>query len=111
MRVLCRFRSRRDRTRADLQPHPQHAAIIPEEIADSYAAAPFDRAVKGERHERLHAALDRLSPTLRESLVLRLEGLSYAELAAALEIPIGTVKSRMAAAMTQLAVYLQEPNE
>jgi RNA polymerase sigma factor (sigma-70 family) len=44
----------------------------------------------------VRAVLDRLPPDQRAILVLRdLDGLSEAEVAAALELPIGTVKSRL----------------
>ena len=45
------------------------------------------------------ALLDQLSPPLRAALVLReLEGLDYDEIAAALALPVGTVRSRLHAA-------------
>lgn len=45
---------------------------------------------------RVLEAVDRLPPDFREVLVLSdMEGLGYAEIAAALEIPIGTLKSRL----------------
>ena len=46
--------------------------------------------------------LDRLTPPMRAALVLReLEGLDYAEVAEALDIPVGTVRSRLHAARAQ----------
>ena len=46
--------------------------------------------------------LDSLSPPLRAALVLReLEGLDYAEIAETLQIPVGTVRSRLSAAREQ----------
>jgi RNA polymerase sigma-70 factor (ECF subfamily) len=46
--------------------------------------------------------LDNLSPPMRAALVLReLEGLEYEEIAEALEIPVGTVRSRLNAARAQ----------
>ncbi len=44
--------------------------------------------------ERLRAAVERLSPALAELYALRARGLSNEELAEALNIPLGTVKSR-----------------
>ncbi|HWP13692.1 MAG TPA: sigma-70 family RNA polymerase sigma factor [Ramlibacter sp.] len=52
----------------------------------------------------LDAALERLAPEQREIILLReVEGLSYGELAAALAIDEGTVKSRLARARAALA--------
>ena len=46
--------------------------------------------------------LAELSPALRAALVLyEIEGLSYEEVAKALDIPVGTVRSRLAAARTR----------
>ena len=45
-------------------------------------------------------AIDQLSPTLREILLLAyFQKLSYAQIAEDLEIPLGTVKSRLHAAV------------
>jgi len=55
----------------------------------------------------LNAALDRLSPPLRTAFVLFAEaGLSYKEIAAAQEIPLGTVMSRISAARQKLQAML-----
>ena len=51
----------------------------------------------------IQAALDRLSPKLRDVLVLAVhQGLSYDEIAAILSIPVGTVKSRVFNALSTL---------
>jgi RNA polymerase sigma-70 factor (ECF subfamily) len=56
---------------------------------------------------QLNAALDRLSPPLRTAFVLFAEGgLSYKEIAAAQEIPLGTVTSRINAARQKLQAML-----
>jgi RNA polymerase sigma-70 factor (ECF subfamily) len=58
----------------------------------------------------LRDAIEKLSPELRETLQLRLEqDLSYEEIAAVLEIPIGTVRSRLHMALRRLQEALH-PN-
>jgi RNA polymerase sigma-70 factor, ECF subfamily len=48
-------------------------------------------------------ALEELTPPLREAIVLReLEGLSYQQIAAVTEVPIGTVMSRLSRGRQQL---------
>ncbi len=60
-------------------------------------------ARKGEAGA-LHAMIDRLPPRLREVIVLReMEELSYREIAAVTESPIGSVMSRLARARSALA--------
>ena len=50
----------------------------------------------------VEALLDRLTPPMRAALVLReLEGLAYEEIAVVLEIPVGTVRSRLNSARAQ----------
>jgi RNA polymerase sigma-70 factor (ECF subfamily) len=56
----------------------------------------------------IDALLDRLSPPLRIALVLReVEGLDYQEIADTLQIPVGTVRSRLNAARTQFRTLWQ----
>lgn len=50
----------------------------------------------------IETLLDQLSPPMRAALTLReLEGLEYEEIADALQIPVGTVRSRLNAARAQ----------
>ncbi len=64
---------------------------------------------RGEAKELLDRALARLEPELRSIFVLReVEGLSYGEIAAAAEIPEGTVGSRLNRARRELRQYLTE---
>ena len=54
-------------------------------------------------------ALDKLSPKLREVIVLNVyQGLQYQEIADVLEIPLGTVKSRMNLALKELREQFDE---
>lgn len=57
----------------------------------------------------VEAALERLSPKLREVIVLNIyQGLRYQEVADVLEIPLGTVKSRINLALAALKEILHE---
>ena len=57
----------------------------------------------------IQAALERLSPKLREVLVLAVhQGCSYDEIAAILSIPVGTVKSRVFNALSTLQEMYNE---
>ncbi len=61
-----------------------------------------------EASELLQAALQKLSPELRETVILRdLEELEYREIAKALNVPEGTVKSRLNRGRAELARVLR----
>jgi RNA polymerase sigma-70 factor (ECF subfamily) len=68
-----------------------------------------DSAVAGrEASELLQAALGKLSPELRETIVLRdLQDMEYREIAEVLSIPEGTVKSRLNRGRAELARLLK----
>ena len=80
-------------------------------------AAPDERMDAGERDAMVQRAVNRLTPTLKEILLLAyFQRLSYAQIAEELEIPLGTVKSRLHAAVAsfarawqQVSKGLQEP--
>jgi RNA polymerase sigma-70 factor (ECF subfamily) len=64
-----------------------------------------------EDAERVHAALDRLSPEHREVLVLRfLEGMSYEDIARVTGGQLGTVRSRLHYAKRALRGLLERTN-
>lgn len=81
-----------------------------ESVAESAAdprPGPEAKAEASELGTRLSAALGELPDEQRTVLVLRAqEGMSYAEIASALAIPVGTVMSRLARARERLRAIL-----
>ncbi len=66
-------------------------------------ADPLQAVFNGEQQEEILAAVERLSDDHREILMLRYyEDLSYADIAARLEIKLGTVMSRLSRARDRL---------
>jgi RNA polymerase sigma-70 factor (ECF subfamily) len=80
------------------------------EESGAVASARPDRAVAGrEASEILQATLQKLSPDLREAVILRdLQEMEYREIAGVLDIPEGTVKSRINRGRAELARLLRK---
>jgi RNA polymerase sigma-70 factor, ECF subfamily len=67
-----------------------------------------DRAVHKEIEKMVQVALTKISPELREAVILRdLQDLDYKEIAQVLHIPEGTVKSRISRGRAELARLLE----
>lgn len=74
----------------------QHAVVEETGSPEALAAIRIDLG-------RLRTALEELPPHLREVVILReQEGFSYKEIASVVEVPIGTVMSRLARARSRL---------
>ena len=88
--------------------------LSPEKVLRGPTATrePVENASLREGDERLRAALDDLSENHRTVFELgALEGLNYAEVSEILEIPVGTVKSRMFYAVRHLRAALGDEGE
>ena len=86
------------RTCLDRQRSARWRREVPEEAPPPRRPSPED----ADTRLLVGALLDRLSPPMRAALVLReMEGLEYDEIAQALGIPVGTVRSRLHAARAQ----------
>ena len=84
------------------------AETLPLEVLETHAAEgpdPEQSALAGDRRRQVAAALAALPAEAREVLVLReIEDLSYKHIATVLDLPIGTIMSRIARAREKLAV-------
>lgn len=107
-------RRRRKRATISLDQTREVTGIEPIDAVD----APDERMLQRERVSMVRAALDRLSDEHRAIMVLReLENHAYEDIAEILEISIGTVRSRLNRARTQLRQTLEamrqaeEPSE
>jgi len=89
----------------------KRGADQPLEVVENHPAEgpdPEQSALAGDRRRQVAAALAALPEEMREILVLReIEDLPYKQIAAVLELPIGTVMSRLARARERLAAELR----
>jgi len=75
----------------------------------SHEEAPDEAVGRGELREAVARAITALPDAARETLILReVEGLSYSEIAEALDIPKGTVMSRLHYARRRVQEILRE---
>lgn len=96
-------RTRKDRLTSSLDDHLPTIEQTSGPGEDATAQIEFR-----ERKERLQNALNKLSPDLREAVILRdLQDLDYAEIAQVLGVPEGTVKSRINRGRLELARVLK----
>jgi RNA polymerase sigma-70 factor, ECF subfamily len=100
-----RFWQRRGRDKE--QPLDEGLALAGTARGGAYADSPYEQARRQERAARVQQALLRLSFEQRSVLVLReMEGLSCEDVALALGVPEGTVKSRLSRAREALRLQL-----
>ena len=96
-------RTKRDRVTSSLDDEPGELESRP-----SPTASPATGVESRERRELLQQGLDKLSPDLREAVILRdLNDLDYDEIARVLGVPQGTVKSRINRGRLELARVLK----
>jgi RNA polymerase sigma-70 factor (ECF subfamily) len=98
---------RRRATSEEVAPFDELRDDTPPEGWETASADPETLAIRAEDARGVHEALQRLPVEYREVLVLReMEDLSYREIAAIADVPVGTVMSRLARGRRRLAVML-----
>jgi RNA polymerase sigma-70 factor (ECF subfamily) len=85
--------------------------VMEDEIHQIPGNSPTPEALQLAKADRLllHEALDQLPTEFREVLILReLEGLSYKQIASVVDLPVGTVMSRLSRARQRLSKEMIE---
>ncbi len=86
----------------------QEEGLTLAEKLEDRSAGPEARVRSQEAQKLVHEALRKLSPELREAVILRdLQDMDYKDIATVLKVPEGTVKSRINRGRTELARLLQ----
>jgi len=86
-----------------LEDHPDTLATT------ASGPTPEDILLRLDNQAALHSALEQLPPQLREALLLSdVEDIKYKDIAVILDIPIGTVMSRISRARSTLRQLLQQ---
>jgi RNA polymerase sigma-70 factor, ECF subfamily len=99
-------RRRRDETSSLDEPEAERGALGARLVSRS--ETPEAQALAHERRRQLERALAGLKPDFRVAVILRdIEGLAYEEIAAILEVSVGTVKSRIARGRETLRASLK----
>jgi RNA polymerase sigma-70 factor (ECF subfamily) len=85
----------------------EEGRTLGEQIEDRSRISPDEQVRSREAGEAVHQALQKLSPELREAVILRdLQDMDYKEIAEVLKVPEGTVKSRINRGRAELARLL-----
>lgn len=96
-------RTKKDRVTSSLEDE-----VTEVEEKHNPAGDPMAGVESRERRELIQAALDALSPDMREAVILRdFQDLDYQEIAEVLSVPEGTVKSRINRGRLELARVLK----
>jgi RNA polymerase sigma factor (sigma-70 family) len=105
--MLCRSRAL-DRLRQRRAATATLDVVALRESESQNADQPFDILSLMQQRTSVYAALDQLTPERRHLVSLAfLQGLSHQEIADATQLPLGTVKSHVRRALTQLREVLE----
>jgi len=81
-------------------------------LASASISSPENGIIKEENKKIIWEGLNHLSPEVRLTVILRdIQGKSYQEIAEIMELPLGTIKSRINRGRVQLAKILKEKEE
>lgn len=99
----CHRNALRQRHRHPAEPLPEESDVHDGHSMIAGTPGPEEQAASAQERRALAAILFELREDLREVLILKdIEDLSYREIAAVIDVPIGTVMSRLARARAAL---------
>ena len=105
---MLRYESARPKIAASLDAERWRSGAAPPLVPASGGPDPIQGAVEAERKKFLLQALAALQPEFREIILLRdFEDRSYEEIAELLDLPAGTVRSRLHRARAELRERLK----
>lgn len=105
--MLCRSRAL-DRLRQRRATASALDVVALRESGDEIGDQPYDILSLMQQRSTVHAALEQLTPERRQLVSLAfLQGMSHQEIADAMRLPLGTVKSHVRRALTQLREALE----
>jgi RNA polymerase sigma-70 factor (ECF subfamily) len=100
------------REEANAQAWPDSSALLLVESLVANETPPGQAVLRTEQRQHVRAALEDLTPTDREILVMHyLEGLSFREIAAILDIGEGAAKMRHLRALRRVRPFLERSGE
>ena len=101
----------RDEARKDSR-RRRHLELLAAEAKDSYVEPPLTDLERAQERAAARRAIDALSEKDREALLMREEGLSYEEIAEALELSVASVGTTLSRARRRLVeAYEQQQAE
>lgn len=107
LRVLL-YRITINRCRMSARTTRRSRLVLTDPPERSVEAVAEDRVLRREKQREVQRAVDQLTPTLRSVVTLRYAGdMTQPEIAEALDIPVGTVKSRLFHGMKKLRALLE----
>ncbi|WP_419192004.1 sigma-70 family RNA polymerase sigma factor [Engelhardtia mirabilis] len=107
-RCIDKLRSRGLRRAREAQDHERDDLLVVEDQHD--LSAPFELVARRDQASIVGAALGRLPEHQRRALELAFgEGLSHSEVASALDLPLGTIKSQIRRGLLLLEQLLPTP--